>query len=90
MLFIEQGCLCLGGKHRIPDCKRSLVLEAEPGQRDLTLVDPAQQFYASDCDGGQSEVIEAEHGSGSGLNITKILLDEVVQILGRSQLRSLG
>jgi hypothetical protein len=46
-------------------------------------VDAAKKFDASDRVGGGCEALEAEHGTGSGLDPTMILLDQVVQILGR-------
>jgi len=53
-------------------------------------VDTSEQFYASDCDGGRFEVLEAKHRSGSGFGTTMILLDEVVQVLRGPQFRAPG
>jgi len=44
-------------------------------------VDTPKQFYASDGDGGSFEVLEAQHGTGSGFDPAMILFDQVVQVL---------
>jgi hypothetical protein len=36
-------------------------------QGKLTFANTVEQFDAGDCDGGVVEVLEAEHGPGSGL-----------------------
>jgi len=48
-------------------------------------VDTPKQFYASDGDGGSFEVLEAQHGTGSGFDPAMILFDQVVQVLRGSQ-----
>ena len=73
--------MLLRGKHGIPDRGRSLSFESQSTQGELTFVDTAEQFYASDRDSGRFEVLEAKHRPGSRLDAAVILLDQVVQIL---------
>jgi len=44
-------------------------------------VDTKEQFYAGNRDSSAIEVLEIEHGPGSGLDAAMILLDDVGQIL---------
>jgi hypothetical protein len=62
----------------------------EKGMPSLSFVDTSEQFYASDCDGGRFEVLEAMHRSDSGFDTTMVLLDEVVQVLRGPQFRAPG
>jgi hypothetical protein len=55
-------------------------------QGELTFANTAEQFDTGDCDGGVVEVLEAEHGTGSGLDTPMILFD---QMLGYFDDRSL-
>jgi hypothetical protein len=43
-----------------------LVFETWAMQGKLTFANTVEQFDAGDCDGGVVEVLEAEHGPGSG------------------------
>jgi hypothetical protein len=54
------------------------------------VVNAAKEFDASDRVFGGCKAFEAEHSTGSGLDPTMILLDPVVLILGRPQLRARG
>ena len=58
-------------------------------QGKLTFANTVEQFDACDCDGGVVEVLEAEHGPGSGLDTSMILFDQIVQVFRRSQLGAL-
>jgi hypothetical protein len=55
-------------------------------QGKLTFANTVEQFDAADCDGGVVEVLETEHGTGSGLDTPMILFDQIVQVFRRSQL----
>jgi hypothetical protein len=55
-------------------------------QGKLTFANTVEQFDAGNCDGGVVEVLEAEHGPGSGLDTPMILFDQIVQVFRRSQL----
>jgi hypothetical protein len=55
----------------------------------LTFANTVEQFDAGDGDGGVVEVLEAEHGPGSGLDTPMILFDQIVQVFRRSQLGAL-
>jgi|ERR1700677_2483388 hypothetical protein len=58
-------------------------------QGKLTFTNTVERFDAGDCDGGVVEVLEAEHGTGSGLDIPMILFDQIVQVFRRSQFGAL-
>ena len=47
-------------------------------QGKLTFANTVEQFDAGDCGGGVVEVLEAEHGPGSGLDAPMILFDQIV------------
>jgi hypothetical protein len=51
----------------------------------LTFANTVEQFDAGDGNGGVVEVLEAEHGPGSGLDAPMILFDQIVQVFRRSQ-----
>src|SRR5271155_1045011 len=90
MEAIERFAWPLCSEYCIPDRLRSLAIESQPVQRELSFVDASEQFYASDCDGGRFEVLEAKHRSGSGFDTTMVPLDEVVQVLRGPQFRAPG
>ena len=58
-------------------------------QGKLTFANTVEQFNAGNCDGGGVEILEAEHGPGSGLDTPMILFDQIVQVFRRSQLGAL-
>jgi hypothetical protein len=58
-------------------------------QAKLTFANTVEQFDAGDCDGGVVEVLEAEHGPGSGPDTPMILFDQIVQVFRRSQFGAL-
>jgi hypothetical protein len=47
----------------------------------LPFPDPMHEFDAGEKDAGAAEILEAEHRSGSTLNSTVVLLDDIVQVL---------
>jgi len=55
-------------EHRIPECRRSLVFEAEAAEEELILVNTTKQFHSGNGDRSRGEVLESEHGAGSGLD----------------------
>ena len=68
-----------------------MAFEIEATQSELILANTMHQlFYAGDCSGSAIEVLEAEHGPGSGLDSAMILLDQVVQIVRGTQLHAFG
>jgi len=81
--------LQLRGEYGHPECGRSLVLTPELAECELSFVDAAKKFDGSNHVGGGCEALEAEHRTCPGLDATMILLDQIVQILGRSQLQTL-
>jgi hypothetical protein len=54
--------LILGRRqYRIPDGGRTSIFEAQPTEVELSLVNPAKQFDAGNCDRRGPEPLEAEH-----------------------------
>jgi hypothetical protein len=47
---------------------------------ELAFADPVKQFDAGDGSGCAIIVLESEHGPGSGLDTSMILLNHVVQV----------
>jgi hypothetical protein len=82
---VRQSCV----QHGIPDFGRSAALAAQATERELILSNSMLQFDASDRDGGGVEILESEHRTGPCLHASMVLLDQVVQILRRSQLCAL-
>src|ERR1019366_8549201 len=76
-------------EHCVPDFGRSAALDAQGTQSELTLANAMLEFDASDRDGGVVEDLEAEHRSGPRLHASVVLLDHVVQVFRRPQLRAL-
>src|SRR5882757_10160761 len=74
-------------EHRIPECRRGLVFEAEAAEEELILVNTTKQFHSGNGDRSRGEVLESEHGAGSGLDAAVVLFDQVVQILRRPSAR---
>jgi hypothetical protein len=48
------------------------------------------ELDAANCDGSGSEAFEAKHGAQSGLRISMVLLDQIVQIFRRAKSRQFG
>jgi hypothetical protein len=54
--------LILGRRqYRIPDGGRTSIFEAQPTEVELSLVNPAKQFDAGNCDRRGPEPLEAKH-----------------------------
>src|SRR6266481_798880 len=77
-------------KHRIPGCRRSSVSNAQTSQSELSLVDAMHQLDAGDRDRRIPEPLEAEHHRDAPLHAPMVLLNQVVQVLRRAQLRVRG
>jgi hypothetical protein len=45
----------------------------------------AEEFHSGNGNRSRGKALEAEHGSGSGLDATMILLNEIVQVFRRAQ-----
>ena len=67
-------------------CRDSLVLEMETPQVKLSFANTVEQFDTGDGGSCAIKVLEAKHRSRSGFNTAVILLDQIVQVLRRSQL----
>src|SRR5258708_2819339 len=74
-------------KHRVPDCRRSSALNGQTPQSELSLADAMHQLDAGDRDRRIPEPLEAEHHCNALLHAPMVLLDQVVQVLRRAQLR---
>src|SRR5260221_2112245 len=77
-------------KHRVPDCRRSSALNAQTPQSELSLADAMHQLDARNRDRRIPEPLEAEHHSNALLHAPMVLLNQVVQVLRRAQLRVRG
>jgi len=66
-----------------------LVFESELAECELSFVYAAKKFNAGDHVGRGCKALEAEHRTSPGLDATMILLDQIAQILERSQLQTL-
>jgi hypothetical protein len=55
-----------------------LAFDSQSTEADLIFIHPAEQFHAGNCEGGRLIEIEALYGSGSGLDASVILFEEVV------------
>jgi hypothetical protein len=77
------------GKDCVPNSRRGGTFEAHVREIELTFANAMHQFDAGDRSGCISEAFEAEHCIDPGLDVAMILLDQVVQILRRSQSRLL-
>ena len=63
----------------IPDVERSGILEPESTEVKLTLANSMHQLDALNRDRGTREPFEAEHYVRSGLDVSMILLDQVLR-----------
>src|SRR6266851_527479 len=77
-------------KHRVPDCRRSSAVNAQTSQSELSLADAMHQLDAGDRDRRIPEPLEAEHHRDALLHAPMVLLNQVVQVLRRAQLRVRG
>ncbi len=69
------------GEHCIPECRSSLVFEAEAAEGELLLLNATRQVHSGNGACGRGEALESEHGVGSGLDAAVVLFDEIIQIL---------
>jgi len=88
----EQGLPCwpalpAGTEHRVADCRRSSTLNAQTSQSELSLADAMHQLDAGDRDRRIPEHLEPEHRHCALLHTSMVLLNQVVQVLRRAQLR---
>ena len=58
-------------------------MNAKLPESELALSDPMHEFDARDRRRGSSKVLEAEHRSEPQLDRSVILLDQIVDVLGR-------
>ena len=77
-------------KHRIPDCRRNSALNAQPSECELAFADAMHHFDASNRDRRIPELLEAKHRTDALLHAAVVLLDQIVQVLRRAQLRVRG
>src|SRR5260370_19404267 len=80
----------LSPKYRVPDCMRSSALNAQTPQSELSLADAMHQLDAGNRGRRILEVLEACHHSDALLDAPMVLLNQVVQVLRRAQLRVSG
>lgn len=73
----------------MPDGGRSSIFETELRENELTFSNAIDQLSASERDRGVPEPFEAEHDIGPELDAAMVLLDQVVEILRRPDLRVL-
>ena len=61
-------------------------MNAKLPESELALSDPMHEFNAGDRRRGSSKMLEAEHRTESQLDRSVILLDQIVDVLGRPDL----
>jgi len=77
-------CVRSGSGYRIPECRRSLVVEAETAEGELILANTTKQFHSSTGHGSRGEVPEPD-GVGTALNLLlaarqKLDVDPLVEL----------
>src|SRR5271155_5320986 len=73
-------------KNGFPNLGTGFVLNAKLPESELALSDPMHEFDAGDRRRGSSKVLEAEHRTEPQLDRSVILLDQIVDVLGRPDL----
>jgi hypothetical protein len=73
----------------IPDGRRSGIFEAGNGEVKLPLANAVHQLDTGNRGRGAPEPFEAEHHVRSGLDVSMVLLDQIVQVLRGPDLRVL-
>ena len=76
-----------GLEHSVPDCGHSSAMNTEMSQRELPFADAVHQLDASDRGRSIAELLEAEHHGDALLDASVVLLNEIVEIFRRAQLR---
>src|SRR5476651_2904055 len=89
MLLINMDTL-LTEQDSIPDGGRCSVLEPESAEVELPLANAMHQLDARNRGRGTPEPFEAEYHVRSGLDISMVLLDQIVQVLRGPDLRVLS
>jgi integrase/recombinase XerD len=74
-------------EHGIPHCRRKSTLDTQTSQSELSLADAMHQFDAGDRNRRGREALEAQHRGDSLFHAPMVLLDQIVQVLRRPQLR---
>lgn len=74
-------------KTGIPEHRSNCISQAKLYQTELPFADATHQFKTRERDRRVPETFEAEHHVGSGLDVAMVLLDQVIEILRRSDLR---
>src|SRR5471032_2884241 len=88
MLLINMDTLLIE-QDSIPDGGRCSVLEPESAEVELPLANAMHQLDARNRGRGTPETFEAEHHVRSGLDVSMVLLDQIVQVLRGPDLRAL-
>ena len=71
----------------IPDGRHSGIFEPGNGEVELSLANAVHQLDAGNRCRGAAEPFPAEHHICSGLNVSMVLLDQIVQVLRGPDLR---
>jgi hypothetical protein len=78
------------GTDCLPNSGRSGIFDAQPCEVELIFANAMHQLDARYRNGRIPEAFEAEHCIDPGLDVPMILLDQIVQVLRRSQPRVRG
>ena len=73
-------------ENRVPNLGSRVALDAQSTEFELTFSDPVHEFDAGDRRCGFSEMLEAEHRTEPKLNRSVILFNQIVEIVGGSDL----
>jgi hypothetical protein len=79
------GDFKLGARH--PHCRLESTLDTQTSQSELSLADAMHQFDTGDRNRRGREALEAQHRGDSLFHAPMVLLDQIVQVLRRPQLR---
>ena len=74
-------------EHGIPHCRRKSTLDTQTSQSELSLADAMHQFDTGDRNRRGREALEAQHRGNSLFHAPMVLLDQIVQVLRRPELR---
>src|ERR1700692_4232880 len=73
----------------MPDGRRTGIFEPGNGEVELPLANAVHQLDTSNCGRGAAEPFETAHHVRSGLDVSMVLLDQIVQVLRGPDLRAL-